>query len=158
MNKTIFNLTTKASILLIASFGILLGFLANAFYVNTFISYILYILRSALFVGVYVVIHFTEKKNKLFKDASKRMIGYLSMCYISNLLCALFSLTHILKEIFLTASGLVCFWTILVFVIEILYMFSNQKWVVKFQSFNEKIGLTFANPIVKIIENKTTND
>ena len=158
MNKTIFNFNYKISVIIVASLGILLGFLANAFYVNTFLSYIFYVFRSLLFVGIYIVLYLLEKKCIAFKDACKRMIGYLTICYTFNLLCTLFSLTHILKTIFLTVSGLVCFWTILVFLVELLNLFLKQKWLIKMQSVNEKIGLAIANPIVKLVQIKATND
>lgn len=158
MNKTIFNLSDRFSIIIMGLFGIILGFLANAFYVNTFISYLLYILRAGLFLGAFIISYVLEKRSMIFKIACKRMLGYLLICYSFNLLCTLFSLTHILKEVFLTISGLVCFWTILVFALEILSIFFNQKWISKFQMINEKIGLAIANPIVRLIQNKTTSD
>lgn len=158
MNKTIFNLNTKISIIIISSLGILLGFLANAFYVVNFIDFVFYVFRAALFIGIYIILQILEKKNLEFKNTCKRMIGYLVLCYLANSICVLFSLTHIIKGVFLSASGIICFWTILVFVIEILKIYFDNKLLRKFTVINEKIGLAIANPIVKLIEDKATND
>ena len=157
MNKTIFNFNLKISTILISSFGVLLGFLANAFYTNNFFGLIFFIIRSCLFVGIYLCVYFLEKNNFDFKNKCKRMVGYLIWCYLLNLLCSIFALTHILQGVFLTVSGVICFWTIASFILEILYLYFDKKWLSKIISVNEKIGLTIANPIVKIIETKTTN-
>ena len=103
--------------------GILLGFIANAFYVGSFMGFILYVLRTFLFVGIYLGIYLLEKQNMDFKRLAKRMMGYLGVCYVGNLVCILFALTHILKGVFLTVGGLICFCTIVAFIFEILNIY-----------------------------------
>ena len=158
MNKTIFNLNGKMSIIIVACLGILLGFLSNAYYVSDFLDFILYIFRGILFIGIYLAIYSLEKNDLGFKSTNKRMLGYLSCSYLLNTICALFAITHILSQLFLVISGIVCFWVILVFIFEVLCLYFENKWIVKINKFNEKIGLLFANPIVRLLEKKTTND
>ena len=158
MNKTIFNLNSKISITIIACLGIILSFMANAFYVENFWNYILYIFRFFLFVGVYVLIYWLENQNIEFKKKCKIMAGYLVGNALVNICCAWFSVTHILKEIFLLISGLVFFWSIIAFSLEIVIIFVNSKWLNKIVYTHEKIGSILINPIVNIFEKKITND
>lgn len=158
MNKTIFNLNSKTSIIIVASLGVFFSFLTNAFYIVDFWDFILYILRFCLFVGIYLALYYVEKSNLAFKNRCKVMGGYFLTNALVNIGCAIFSVTHILKDMFLLFSGIVCFWTIFAFVAEILMLVVKNKWVKRISEVNEKIGSIFINPIVKLFENKTTND
>ena len=157
MNKTIFNLNYKTSIIIVSILGIILGFISNAFYVDGIVDFILYIFRFALFVGIYLIIYFLEKF-KDFKLSNARMMGYLMINCTFNIVFALFSITHILPSLFLTLSGIVCFWTIFSFVIEILAVCIKNKFIDKIFNFNKKIGLLISSPIVKLVDSKITND
>ena len=158
MNKTIFNLEYKKSILISAFMGIFFGFLSNVFYVNGIMETIFYILRFALFIGIYLFLFFVEKKNLEFKEANKRMCGYIVVNCICNTLFSIFVSAHLLPGVFLTFSAIVCFWLISAFFVEILILKSNNLFLKKVYFFNEKIGLKFASPIIKFISRKITND
>ena len=158
MNKTIFNLNSKISIIIIACFGIVFSFMTNAFYVVNFWSFILYVFRFCLFVGIYLLLYLFEKQNLEFKQKCKIMGGYFLGNALVNICCALFSVTHILKEIFLLVSGIVCFWSILAFIVEIVILFVKGNLLNKISITHEKIGSILINPIVRIFEKKTTND
>lgn len=158
MNKTIFNLSYKTSVIAISVFGILLAFLSNAFYVDNFIEWILYIFRFLLFIAIYGVFYLLEKENKEFKETNKRIMGYLIANGILNITFAIFSLTHILQSLFLTLSGITCFILIHLFVVEILQLFLNNKIINTMFEIQKKIGLFLASPIVMFIDRKITND
>lgn len=158
MNKTIFNLDSKISIIMIAVLGIIFSFMTNAFYVVNFWGFILYFFRFCLFAGIYLLFYFAEKNNLVFKSRCKVMGGYLLVNASINIACALFSVTHILKDVFLLVSGIMCFWSILAFMGEIMILFIERKWLKRICDLNEKIGSIFINPIVKIFEKKITND
>jgi len=156
MNKTIFNLNYKISIIIISILGILFAFLSNAFYVSGFLGFILYLFRLVLFIGVFLILHLSEKNNLEFKRTNKRMIGYLTINSLLNIVFAVFASAHLLRGVFLTFSGVICLWLIIAFVIEIARLYTNHKIVDKLLLINEKIGLVFANPIVNVF-NKITN-
>lgn len=158
MNKTIFNLDYKISIIIVSFLGILLGFLSNAFYVNGIIGLVIYLFKLILFSGIYVIFYFIEKNNKEFKLANKRMSGYLLISAILNIIFSIFSTAHLLSGFFLTLSGIVCFWLILSFISEIINVCLQNKIINKIINVNEKIGLAIANPIIKLIDSKITND
>ena len=157
MNKTIFNLSYKISMIIFSLLGVLLGFLSNVYYVNGLSSFIFYLLRAVLFMGIYFGIYVLEK-NSDFKDSTRRMLGYLSVSYLVNMVCAIFSITHILGGVFLTISGLICFWLILAFVFELLVIYIDNRIINKIFNVNKKIGLAVAYPIVKLLSKKVTND
>jgi len=150
MNKTIFNLNYKISIIIISILGILFAFLSNAFYVSGFLGFILYLFRLVLFIGVFLILHLSEKNNLEFKRTNKRMIGYLTINSLLNIVFAVFASAHLLRGVFLTFSGVICLWLIIAFVIEIARLYTNHKIVDKLLLINEKIGLVFANPIVNV--------
>lgn len=157
MNKTIFNLDYKISVIIISFLGVLFAFLSNAFYVGGLFGFILYLFRFCLFISVFLLIHLIERNNNEFKNGSKRMLGYVAISSLLNTIFAVFTTTHLLKGVFLTLSGIVCFWLIFSFVIEILKLYFNNKIIDKIFSINEKIGLVLANPIVNVF-GKITND
>lgn len=154
MNKTIFNLNLKMSVIILASLGVLFSVMSNAFYVDDFIGFILCLFRSVLIVGGYLGIYLLEKHNTEFKSITKRMFGYLGMCYVANQVCILFSLTHILKNTFLTISGLVCFYTIVMFVLELINIFYSKRLVKQMIVFNERKTLFLTNLLLELIERK----
>ena len=155
MNKTIFNLNYKTSIIIVSILGIILGFLSNAFYINGVLGYIFYLFRLIVFVGIYGIMNFLEKNNEEFRIATKRMIGYLSVGGILNIIFALFATTHILRELFLTLSGVVCFWVILAFVVEILIVYIKENKVInRILKIDEKIGAITSQAIVKLFKSK----
>lgn len=158
MNKTIFNLDTKTSIIFVSALGILLGFLSNAFYVDGLMDLIFYVFRFILFVIIYAIFYVIEKKNDEFKQTNKRMIGYLAISSILNVIFSIFITSHILPSLFLTLSGVICFWLIITFTFEILHVCVNNKIINKTITVNEKIGSVVANPIVKLVDNISTND
>lgn len=157
MNNTIFNLNHKMSIIIVSIIGILLGFLSNAFYIGGILSFIFYIFRCILFIGIFGVLYLLEKKNTQFKSANKRMMGYLGISAIFNVVFSIFVVTHLLGALFITLSGIVCFWVIFSFVIEILNVCLENSVITKILSVNEKIGLIVGNPIAKVLDNLTTN-
>ena len=156
MNKTIFNLDYKLSIIIISILGIVFAFLSNAFYISGFLEFILYIFRFILFIGVFLIFYILENNNMEFKNAITRMIGYLAINTVFNIVFAIFTTAHLLRGLFLTFSGIVCLWLIISFVIEITYLYTNNKIIEKILFINEKIGLVFSNPILKLF-NKITN-
>lgn len=158
MNKTIFKLDIKPSIIILASVGILLGFLSNIFYVNGAMDFIFYIFRLLLIIFVFSLFTILEKNNEEFKKASKRNLGYLALSSVLNIAFAIFKITHILPNLFLTLSGVICFWVIASFVLEILCVCIDNKSINKIICMNEKIGKAIANPIVKLVNNIITND
>ncbi len=158
MNKTIFNLELKLSVIIVSILGIILSFLSNGFYVNGILNFIVYLLRCLLFVSLFIVFYVSENNNLQFKDTLKRMIGYLVIVEGLNIICSIFIVTHLLRGVFVTISGIVCFYLICAYVVEILKNCSNNKIVNAIFKINEKIGLTFANPIIKFIDTKITSD
>lgn len=158
MNKTIFNLTYKNSLIAISILGVILAFLSNAFYVDNFIELILYIFRFALFISIYLIFYILEKNNEEFKLANKRVVGYLVVSGILNSVFAVFCLAHILPNLFLSLNGIICFILIYLFAMEIVGLFVNNNFVNKILNTHKKIGLFFASPIVKYVDKKITND
>ena len=156
MNKTIFNLSYKSSIIIVSLLGIMFGFLSNAFYVNGVMDFILFAFRLILFLGVYLILFFIEKNNGEFKESTRRMLGYIGVSALLNIVCSIFVSTHLLSGLFITISGLVCFWEIMAFVIETLQLYFNNKFVGNLFMINKKIGLTLASPIIKLFN--ITND
>ena len=71
-------------------------------------------------------------------------------------MCSIFVSTHLLSGLFITISGIVCFWEIMAFVIETLQLYFNNKFVRNLFVINKKIGLTLASPIIKLFN--ITND
>ena len=158
MNKTIFNLDVKVSIMIVSILGIILSFLSNGFYVNSVLNFVFYVFRCILFVTLFVVFYMSESNNLQFKDALKRMVGYLIITEGLNLVCSVFVVTHLLRGVFVTISGIVCFLLIFTFVIEILNIYFSNKFIKVIFNINEKIGLKISNPIISFIESKITND
>lgn len=158
MNKTIFNLNYKSSVIIMSLLGIIFGFLSNVFYINGFLELIFYVFRFFLFIGVYLLIYLFEKNNNEFKVVNKRMMGMLIISSISNSIFAIFAITHLLSGLFVILSGVVCFILIVYFVMEIINVVNENKICQKIININEKIGSAIANPIVKYIESKITND
>lgn len=156
MNKTIFNLDYKVSIIIVSVLGILIGFLSNGFYVNGVMSFIFYIFRFILFIGMYAIFYVIEKRNSEFKEANKRMIGYLIGSSILNIIFGVFVASNLLRGLFVTLSGVVCLWIIFSFVMEILAVCIDNKIISKIFDINKKIG-SIANPILKVVDN-ITND
>ena len=157
MNKTIFNLDYKKSIIIVSVLGVILGFLSNAFYVNGFIELIFYIFRFSLFAFIYVVLYMLEKNNLEFKMSNKRMVGYLIVSSLLNIIFSIFATAHLLTTIFLTLSGIVCFWVIASFIIEIINVCIDNNIISKILRINEKVSLIIANPIIKFIDSKVNN-
>lgn len=158
MNKTIFNLSYKASLTIMAILGVLFGFLSNAYYINGFLELIFYVFRFLMFIGVYLLIYLLEKGDENFKSFNKRMMGILVLSSIVNTIFAIFSSAHLLGGLFIVLSGVVCFILIMSFVIEIINVFHENKVFNIIVGLNKKIGNAFANPIVKSLEAKITND
>lgn len=158
MNKTFLNLDYKISVLIVSFFGIILGFLSNAFYVDSIIEMVLYVFRFLLFIGIYLLMFFIEKKNLEFKESLKRMSGYLLVSSILNVVFALFSLTHILVSVFLFMSGVLCLWVIVSFLLEIIYVYKINNNIKNIVNVNKKIGLILISPIIEKIEKGITND
>ena len=156
MNKTFLNLNYKNSLILLSSIGILFALLSNVYYVNGFLGVILYVLRFSLFILFFIAFYLLERYQVDFKEASKRMIGYLGVCAICNCICSIFVVTNLLKGLFLTCSGVVCLWCILSFVIEIFRVYKSHKFVEKWFQVNKKIGSFIANPILSVVS-KITN-
>ena len=156
MNKTIFNLDYKLSVIIVSVLGILIGFLSNGFYINGVMSFIFYIFRFILFVGIYAIFYVIEKRNNDFKEANKRMIGYLMGSSILNIIFGIFIATNLLKGLFVTLSGIVCLWVIFSFIMEMLVACIDNKAITKIFDVNKKIG-SIANPILKVIDD-ITND
>ena len=101
LNKTILNLNYKISLIIVSVLGMVFAFLSNAFYVEGLMGYILYVLRLILFSSVYFIMFLLEKNNKEFKNAAKRMLGYVGVSSLFNMTFAIFSTTHLLKGVFL---------------------------------------------------------
>lgn len=158
MNKTIFNLNYNISIIIMGIIGVVFAFLSNAFYVDGIIELLCYIFRFMLFIGIFLLIYLVEKNHIEFKETNKRMMGYLTISSLCNVLFSIFVTSHLLRGMFLTLSGIVCFWLILAFVIEVVSLYTDSNLVKKIFNFNKKIGLAFANPIVKFVDSKITND
>ena len=158
MNKTIFNLNYNISIWIIGIMGIMFAFLSNAFYVEGILELLSYVLRFVLFIGIYLFLYLVEKNNSDFKETTKRMMGYLISSSTCNIVFSIFVTSHLLRGLFLTLSGIICFWLILVFVVEIIKLYKSNKLIKRFFEVNKKIGLAFANPIIKFIDSKITND
>ena len=150
MNKTIFKLNYKNSIIIVSIVGIIFSFLSNAFYINGVMEFILYTFRLLLFLGIYLVLYFIEKDNIEFKESLKRIVGYMGATTLINLSCGVFVGTHLLSGLFIAISGIACLWLILAFVMEVLQFYIKNKFITNFYLANKKIGLTFANPIIKL--------
>ena len=155
MNKTIFNLDYKLSVIIVSVLGIIFAFLSNAFYVGGLMGFILYVFRFLLFIGVFLILNVIEKNNMEFKDSLKRMIGYLVISSSLNIIFSIFTTTHLLRGFFLICSGIVCFWLIVAFLLEIIKLYFNSKIVDSVLNVNKKIGLAVANPIARLFD--TTN-
>lgn len=157
MNKTIFRIDYKISLIIIMALGVIIGFLSNAYNVNGFISLILHFIKLMILSFIYLGLYLIENKNKDFKDKLKYIFGDLILFNALNFICAIFTTTHILSYMFLTFSGIISLYMIISFSIEIINLYLKNEIINKVISLNKKIGLAIANPIIKAFE-KITND
>ena len=158
MNKTIFQLDYKISMLIVSLVGIFVGFISNVYNVKGVLGFIFYLIELVLLTGLFFILYCIENKNKEFKNKVKYLFGDLALMSVLNIVFALFSITHIMQFLFITLSGIACLCIIYVFALEIVHLYLENKTVVKLVDFNKKIGDAIATPIVKLISKKTTND
>lgn len=158
MNKTIFQIDYRLSIIIVSLIGIIIGFISNGYMVNGFVPLLFYIIKITILCGLYLVFYLIENKNKEFKCKVKYMMGYLVLFNSFNLICVIFSLAHILDGLFMTLTSIISLYIIISFVLEILVLYFNNEIVEKIVNANKKIGLAVANPIVNFFDSKITND
>ncbi len=157
MNKTIFRLDYKISMLIVSVLGIVMGFITNAYGVNGIISFIFHLFKIFILTFLYLVLYFVENKNLDFKNKLKYMLGGILLLNASNLIFSIFTTTHILSGLFLTFSGVVSLYMVISFTLEIINLYYQNKFIDKMILFNKKIGTAVAEPIISLFK-RTTND
>jgi len=158
MNKTIFQIDYKLSIIIVSLIGIIIGFISNGYMVNGLMPLLFYLIKMIVLCGLYLVFYLIENKNEEFKYKLKYMMGYLLVLNSFNLICIIFSLTHILSGLFLTLTSIVSLYIIVSFVLEILVLYFDNEIVDRIVNINKKIGQAVADPIVSFFDKKITND
>ncbi len=157
MNKTIFQIDYKISVLIICVLGVIVGFVSNAYSVNGVVSFIFHFIKIGVLTLIYLALYLIENKNKQFKEKLKYLFGKLTILNLMNIIFAIFISTHILPQLFLTMSGIVSLYIVVSFCFEIVTLYYKNEIISKIIEFNKKIGNAIANPIVNLIEN-ITND
>lgn len=157
MNKTIFQIDYKISVLIIAILGIIVGFVSNAYAVNGITSLIFHLIKVGVLTLVYLALYLIENKNNVFKEKLKYIFGDLVLFNFMNIIFSIFICAHILPQLFLTLSGIVSLYIVVSFCLEIVDLYYKNEIVTKVMNLNKKIGVAVANPIVNVID-KTTND
>lgn len=157
MNKTIFQIDYKISVLIISILGIIVGLISNVYGVNGIVAFLLYFIKINVLTLIYLSLYLIENKCEPFKHKLKYIFGYLLILNASNLIFSILTSAHVLPQLFFALSGIVSLYVIISFVAEILDLYYKNEIVAKLISFNKKIGNAIANPIVNFIE-KITND
>jgi hypothetical protein len=157
MNKTIFRIDYKISMIIVMVLGVVIGFVSNAYNVDGFMSLIFHFIKLIVLTFIYLGLYLIENKNIEFKDKLKYVFGDLVLLSSLNFICSIFTTAHILAYMFLTFSGVISLYVIVSFTMEILNLYFKNEVINKVISLNKKIGLAIANPIIKSIE-KITND
>jgi hypothetical protein len=158
MNKTIFQIDYKLSVMIISILGIIVGFISNGYGINGLGGLFMHLIKILMFVGIYLVFYLIENKNTTFKEKLKYMLGNIMIANAINFTFAIFSLTHILPYLFLTLSGIVSLYIIVSFIFEILSLYVDNKLINKLITVNKKIGNAIAEPITSFFDKKFTND
>ncbi|MBR3891323.1 MAG: hypothetical protein IKJ30_04545 [Bacilli bacterium] len=157
MNKTIFQIDYKISVIIICVLGIISGFVSNAYTVNGVVSFIFHFIKIGVLTLIYLALYLIENKNKQFKEKLKYLFGDLAILNLMNIVFAIFISTHILPQLFLTMSGIISLYIVVSFSFEIVTLYYKNEIIGKITEFNKKIGNAIANPIVNLIDN-ITND
>lgn len=158
MNKTIFQIDYKLSIIIVSILGIVIGFVSNAYSVSGIVGLLFHFIKIIILTGLYLVFYLIENKNDSFKTTLKYMFGTIVVLNGFNLIFTIFSSTHILEHLFLTLSGVISLYIIISFVLEILSLYYKNEIADKIILFNKKIGTAVADPIISFFEKKITND
>ena len=158
MNKTIFQIDYKLSVIIISILGIIIGFVTSAYNVTGMPSFLLYFIKVTILSFLYLIFYLIENKNSDFKEKLKYILGNLLALNGLNITFAVFCAAHILPSLFLTLSGLISLHIIASFVLEIIALYFKNNVIEKIISFNKKIGTVVADPIVRFFDKKITND
>lgn len=157
MNKTIFQLDYKVSVIIVSILGIFIGFVSNAYNVNGGLAFVFHFVKLLLLTGAFFALYLLENKNKEFKDKLKYVVGDLFLLNAINLMFSIFVVTHIISPLFIILSGIVSLYVIFMFVMEIVNLYFENSTIGKVMNFNKKIGDAIATPITRMV-NKSTND
>ena len=152
--KTFLNLNHKLSLIIVSIIGIVFAFLSNAYYVNGLINLALYVIRIIIFTLIFLFFYLFEKKDLEFKEFNKRGIGYLVINGTFNIICTIFVSTNLLRELFVTLSGIICLGLIICFILEIIKMYSQNKFIEKCFKVTSGISENVGNFFVKLVSER----
>lgn len=142
MNKTILKLDLELSIMLLSIIAMFFSFLTSYTYINNFTSFIYVLVKSLVFIMVFLVMYILEKENLEFK----RIAGiYTSYFIISMVITFITSISIVGENVSVVFKGI---FDLINLIILLSSLFILIEQVFYYSGINARV---YKNSIMKVV-------
>lgn len=142
MEKTVFNLNSRVSIIILSAISVLFSFISNYAQINSIISFLFIAVKASIFVVIPLIVYILEKQSLKFKKIAGIYTSYFVINFVITIIASVSIVNGIVPKIWAFLFNL----TNLVILLSSVFILIEQ--VLNYREVKSKV---YENTIMKVV-------